>query len=282
MDAVIAVKVSRTGVVLSWLFGQMAVYVLITDWVLDTVNTIKEETSFICSASPTHRHTHKKRRLTYTHQTPKKTVCHCHKQTRANRHRNAQLCTQRGTKRGLQRLSMYAQAYQNCTMQMNSHTWHEFWRATRTHRPLFSSKTHCFKVKFLNGIKSSMFTPPIHLLLTLDTVEPMIHFICILWKDNLATPSDLLEASAFYLTQKSCQLSNQNMTHSMPASKGCCTSNTETSEQNVPNTAYYVYWVDTLRHPKTPWLTMSQEKYSHLNLMLRWLTHLYGHQQMNK
>lgn len=61
MDAVIAVKVSRTGVVLSCLFGQMAVCVLITDWVLDTVNTIKEETSFICSASPTHRHTRRKR-----------------------------------------------------------------------------------------------------------------------------------------------------------------------------------------------------------------------------
>lgn len=59
MDAMIAVEVSR--VVLSCLFGQMAVCVLITDWVLDTVNTIKEETSFICSASPTHRHTHTKR-----------------------------------------------------------------------------------------------------------------------------------------------------------------------------------------------------------------------------
>lgn len=84
MDAVIAVKVSRTGVVLSCLFGQMAVCVLITDWVLDTVNTIKEETSFICSASPTHRRAHRKE--THTHQTGMRTVCQRHKEAQANRH----------------------------------------------------------------------------------------------------------------------------------------------------------------------------------------------------
>lgn len=74
MDAVITGKVSRTGVVLSCLFGQMAVCVLITDWVLDTVNTIKEETSFICSASPTHRHTHKKETVIHTPNTNKNSL----------------------------------------------------------------------------------------------------------------------------------------------------------------------------------------------------------------
>lgn len=138
MDAVIAVKVSRTGVVLSWLFGQMAVCVLITDWVLDTVNTIKEETSFICSASPTHRHAHKEETLihTQTHipntdenclpmpqrgtskQTQKRTFIHTtgHKQSPAQR-----------------QLSMCARSYQKCTKQMNSHAWHKCWRTTKSH-----------------------------------------------------------------------------------------------------------------------------------------------------
>lgn len=59
---------------------------------LDTVNTIKEETSFICSASPTHRHTRRKRdSRTHAKHRQKKTGCQCKNEAPANRQGNAQL-----------------------------------------------------------------------------------------------------------------------------------------------------------------------------------------------
>lgn len=136
MDAVIAVKVNRTGVVLSWLFGQMAVCVLITDWVLDTVNTIKEETSFICSASPTRRHaTHKKKRKKkgtypkhqwkqFAHATNRQRQTHIHTHNKAQTrtcHRGSALCL--------------------CSLFSGTHKANEkphlrkCWRTTRSHRP---------------------------------------------------------------------------------------------------------------------------------------------------
>lgn len=121
MDAVITVKVSGTGVVLSRLFGQMGVCVLIRDWVLDTVNTIKGETSFMCSASPTNRHREKKH--IHTTKQPMKTVCSTPQRGR-----------QKHTFTHKQRPARALVWKEKAQKQMNCSSEYKCWRTTKSHQ----------------------------------------------------------------------------------------------------------------------------------------------------